>query len=297
MKKLFILVCVALWSTFAQAQWPDRPVKLIIPYSAGGTTDILIRTIQPRLTELLKQPVNIEYAPGASSAIGAAKAAVAKDNHTFLVTADEFVTNTITDPSGNHAMQNFRTVSFLASSPIMIATAVDSPYRDAKANLSNSNISYGNAGVNSISNLLLRKTNPNWISVSYKGGAPMFTDVIPGTVNLSSSSVLQATTYIQAGKLAPVMIYSKNRHPAYPDTPTSHELGIQLDAPVWLGVVAPKSTSDDAVSRISSAFMSAMKDTELTRPLVERGLTINPMDHRQFDTFLQQNARQVKNLL
>lgn len=297
MKKIIAFFLVTLWSSLALAQWPEKPIKLIIPYSPGGTTDILIRTIQPRLTELLKQPVNIEYAPGASSAIGAAKAAVSKDNHTFLVTADEFVTNTITDPSGNHAMQNFRTVAFLASSPIMIATAVNSPYRDAKSILSNPNISYGNAGVNSISNLLLRKTNPNWVSVSYKGGAPMFADVIPGTVNLSSSSVLQATTHIQAGKLVPVMIYSRNRLPSYPDVPTSYELGIQLDAPVWLGVVAPKSTTDDAVSRISSAFMSAMKDTELTRPLVERGLTINPMDHRQFDTFLQQNARQVKNLL
>lgn len=297
MKKLIIFICVAVWSTFACAEWPDKPIKFIIPYSPGGTTDILVRTIQPRLSEILKQPISIEYVAGASSSIGAAKASTAQDNHTFLITADEFVTNSITDSDGAHSAKNFRTVAFLAHSPIMISTGTVNPQRDAKSIISDNSLSYGNAGTNSISNLLLRKTNPNWISVSYKGGAPMFADVIPGTVKLASCSVLQATAHIQSGKLTPVMVYSRNRIPAYPSVPTSYELGIPLAASVWIGIVASKSTTDEAANKMSAAAIAAAKDSVLTQTLTDRGLTIEPMDHRAFDNFLQQNIKQIKSLL
>jgi len=296
-KKFILLVCISVWSAFSYAEWPNKPIKFIIPYSPGGTTDILVRTIQPRLSELLKQPISIEYVAGASSSIGAAKAAIAQDNHTFLITADEFVTNSITDPDGAHSAKNFKTVAFLAHSPIMISTGAINPQRDAKSIISDNSLSYGNAGVNSISNLLLRKTNPNWTSISYKGGAPMFADVIPGTVKLASCSVLQATTHIQSGKLVPVMVYSRNRVSAYPSVPTSYELGIPLAASVWIGIVASKSTTDEAANKMSAAAMTAMKDLALTQSLIDRGLTIEPMDNRAFDNFLQQNIKQIKNLL
>lgn len=296
MKKLVFFICVAVWSTFCQAEWPERTIKLIIPYSPGGTTDIIVRAIEPQLSELLKAPIVIEYAPGASSSIGAAKASLAHDNHTFLVTADELVANSIINPDGPHALKNFKPVAFLAHSPIMISTGVNGS-RDAKTILANNNLSYGNGGVNSISNLAARKTNPKWTSISYKGGSLMFADVIPGTVNLAACSVLQATTYIQSGKLVPVMVYSRTRSLAYPNVPTSYELGVPLEASVWIGVVASRPTTDEAVDKMSKAIQTVLKNSSITQPLVDRGLTIEPMDPRSFAVFLQQNAKQIKSLL
>lgn len=297
MKKILFALCISIFTTLSYAAWPEKPVKLIIPYSPGGTTDILIKTMQPKLTELLQQPIVVEYAPGASSMIGAAKAAQATDNHTFLVTADEFLTNSIVDPDGPHSAKNFRTVAFLAHSPIMIGTRTGSPYTNAKELVKNNSISYGNAGKFSIGNLLLRQTNRNWVSASYKGGAPMFIDVLSGNVDLSSTSVLQATTYIKSGKLVPVMVYSRNRVPAYPDTPTSFESGVPLAASVWLGVVAPKSTSDEAATKLSTAMVTVLNDKPLMQKLVDNGLTIEPKNNKEFDVFLKNNTEKMKALL
>jgi tripartite-type tricarboxylate transporter receptor subunit TctC len=177
----------------------------------------------------------------------------------------------------------------------MISTSTGTPPRDVKYILSDNSLSYGNAGVNSISNLLLRKTNPKWVSISYKGGAPMFADAIPGTVKLAAASVLQTTTHIQSGKMVPIMVYSRNRMPAYPSVPTSYEMGIQITGSVWIGIVASKSTTDEAASKMSAAAMSAMKDSILVQPLVDRGLTIEPLDNLAFDNFLEQNVKQRNN--
>ena len=297
MKKILIAWGVAVFATLSHGAWPEKPIKLIIPYSPGGTTDILVKTMQPRLSELLQQPVIVEYAGGASSMIGAAKAAQATDNHTFLVTADEFLTNSIVEPNGTHAAKNFKTVAFLAHSPIMIGTRVGSPHTDAKKVVSNDRLSFGNAGQYSISNLLLRQTNRNWISASYKGGAPMFMDVFSGNLDLSSCSVLQATGHIRSGKLVPVMVYSRKRVAAYPNTPTSFEMGVPLAASVWLGVVAPVTTSDEAVSRLSLAMLTVLKDQSLMQNLVDSGLTIEPKNSKEFDIFLKNSTTQIKELL
>jgi tripartite-type tricarboxylate transporter receptor subunit TctC len=297
MKKILISLCVAVCATLSHAGWPEKPIKLIIPYSPGGTTDILVKTMQPKLNELLQQPIVVEYAAGASSMIGASKAAQATDNHTFLVTADEFLTNSIVDPTGLHSAKNFRTVAFLAHSPIMIGTRTGSPHTNAKEVLSNDTLSFGNAGKFSISNLILRQTNRNWISASYKGGAPMFMDVFSGNLDLSSCSVLQATGHIRSGKLVPVMVYSRTRVPTYPNTPTSFEMGVPLSASVWIGVVAPTLTTDEATSKLSAAVLTVLKDKELMQKLVDSGLTIEPKNHKEFDRFLKDSTAQIKSLL
>jgi len=295
--KKYLLFALCLWSSLTLAAWPEKSIKIVVPYPPGGTTDIVARAIQPRLTELLKQPIIIEYTPGASGSIGADRVATTHDNYTFLLTADEFVTNGIVDPKSNHRLSNFKTVAFLAHSPIVLTANVNSPYRSAKKLLSTEKISYGNGGTRSISTLLVNKTRPEWISVSYKGGALMFADVIPGTVDIGACSVLQATTYIQSNKLAPIMVYSRTRLKALPDVPTSYELGIPLAGSVWLGVVAPTSTTDEAAHTLSIAIVKALSDPEIAQPLIDRGLTISPKGPSEFNKFIIENKKFVQELL
>lgn len=295
--KKYLLFFVCLWSSFTFAAWPEKPVKLIVPYPPGGTTDIVTRAIQPRLSELLKQSIIIEYVPGASGSIGADRVATTHDNYTFLVTADELVTNGLADPNSNHKLGNFKAVAFMAHSPIILGTNVNSPYKNAKKLLATEKISYGNGGTRSISTLLVSKTRPEWTSISYKGGALMFADVIPGTVDISACSVLQATTYIQSNKLVPVMVYSRSRLRSLPDVPTSFELGIPLEGSVWLGVVGSKSITDEAAHTLSIAIAKALSDPEIAQPLIDRGLTISPKGPTEFNRFITENKKFVQGLL
>ena len=296
MKHIIVFMC--LWlsnlTAFADDNWPRGPVKIIIPYSIGGTTDLIMRTLQNRLADLLKQPIVIEYIPGASAIIGTSRAADADDNHTFLATADEFVTNSVMEPGGKHDASNFRPVALLANSPILITTQSNSAFTDAKKLLSMTRLTYGNAGPRSISAMVLARTNPNWTSINYKGGSPMWVDVISGNIDVGATSVLQAASHIQSSKAVPVMIYSRKRSPFLPHVPTSFEMGVPIEGIVWIGVVAPKQTSKIAVESMSKALLTAMTDGELTRPLIERGLTLDAKNHGQFSRFIDEQQTFVK---
>ena len=284
------IVLIFLWlvglAAYAADPWPQRAIKIVIPYSPGGTTDLIIRTLQNRLADTFKQPIIIEYVPGASAIIGTARAADAEDTHTFLATADEFVTNSVMEPSGKHDSSNFRPVALLANSPILITTQSNSAFTDAKKMLSMTRLTYGNAGPRSISAMVLYRTNPNWTSVNYKGGSPMWIDLISGNIDIGATSVLQAASHIQSSKAVPVMIYSRNRSPFLPNVPTSFEMGVPIEGIVWIGVVAPKSTTKSAVDKMSQALLSAMNDRDLVQPLIDKGLIADNKNPAQFDKFL-----------
>jgi tripartite-type tricarboxylate transporter receptor subunit TctC len=284
------IVLIFLWlvglAAYAADPWPQRAIKIVIPYSPGGTTDLIIRTLQNRLADTFKQPIIIEYAPGASAIIGTARAADADDNHTFLATADEFVTNSVMEPDGKHDSSNFRPVALLANSPILITTQANSAFTDAKKLLSMTRLTYGNAGPRSISAMVLYRTNPNWTSVNYKGGSPMWIDLISGNIDIGATSVLQAASHIESSKAVPVMIYSRNRSPFLPNVPTSFEMGVPIEGIVWIGVVAPKSTTKAAVDKMSQALLSAMNDRVLVQPLIDKGLIADNKNPAQFDKFL-----------
>lgn len=292
-----ILACTFSVSALA-AQWPTQPVKIVIPYGAGGTTDILIRTMQPELSKILGQPVLVVNQPGGQSMIGAREVADATDNHTFLATADEFVTNSITTPDGRHHMSNFRTVTFLAHSPILLGTKKGGTITDIKSVLGQKGITYGNAGGNfAIGKLVLKIAHPNWTPVQYKSGPQMFGDVIAGTTSLSAASVLQSTSYIKNDQIQPLVVFNETRIASLPDTPTAKELGIPLVGKVWLGLVAAKSTTEEAANTLSKAAIKVLNDKDLMKPLIEKGLTIEPRDSKDFDKFIKVNLEEKTKML
>lgn len=294
MRKLFaslmLLIATSAWAT----AWPDRPVKIIIPYAAGGTSDIVARTIQPTLSKLLNQTVVIENVPGANGMIGAKQVAQTRDNYTFLLTADEIVPNTVAEPSGEHALSNFRAVTYMAHTPVVLAVPVTSPYATTADLLRATDITFGNGGTRSAAFFTVTAARPGWTSVPYKGGGQMWPDVIAGHVKASAASAIQTNVHVQSGKVRPMLVFAPKRIATMPDVPTSHEMGIPVSGSVWIGILAPRSTSTDAVQRFAQALNSALKDPEINRQLTERGLIIDVKGPQEFDRYLTDSLASVK---
>jgi tripartite-type tricarboxylate transporter receptor subunit TctC len=281
----------------AQAAWPQKPVRIIIPYSAGGTSDIVARTLQPHLSKTLNQPVVIELIPGANGSIGASRVVATSDNYTFLLTADEIVPNSIMEPLSGHSLVNFRPVTFMAHSPVTLGVRINSPYKTTADLLNADQITFGNGGTRSIAYFTTSAARPNWTGVPYKGGGQMWPDVIAGHVDASAASALQTSGHVQGNKIRPMLVFSRNRLATMPDVPTSYEMGIPISGSVWLGILAPNNTTDQAVSVLSRALITALNDPAIAQPLIDRGLVVEPKGPQEFSKYLQESTTSIKKLI
>lgn len=293
MKKIILLLSLCL-SNYVHAAWPEKPVKIIIPYSTGGTSDIVARTLQPHLAKILKQSVVIELIPGANGSIGAQKVMSINDNYTFLLTADEIIPNSIIEPASGHSLINFRPVVFMAHSPVTLGVNSKSSYKTVNELLKAENITYGNGGTRSIAHLTTSAARPNWTSIPYKGGGAMWPDVIAGHVDVSASSALQINSHVQGGTIKPMLVFNRTRLATMPDVPTSYELGIPVSGSVWLGIVTPNATTDEAVSIFSKAVIVALNDPSIIQSLTSRGLIVEPKNAVDFLLFLNNSTTLIK---
>lgn len=293
-----LTVIAAAFLTASAFAWPTQPVKIVIPYGTGGTTDILVRTLEPKLSKILGQPVVIVNKPGGNTWIGATEVAKSNDGHTFLTIADDIVPNSIKEPNNPGAIDNFTPVAYMAHSPIMVITSTNGKLKDPKELLAANNVTYGNAGsVFSIGNLMLRNTRPDWTAVSFKSGPEMSVNVASQQVTVGAGSILQTSKYIKTGNVVPVMVYSKKRADAFPDVPTSFEAGIPLEGNVWLATFAPKNMSKEAVDKMGRAIIQALNDKELVKPLLARGLAVEPKAAVEFKKFLDNYNKDVRKFM
>lgn len=290
----FLLTLMLLVSGSAMATWPDKPVKIIIPYSAGGTSDIVARTIQPTLSKLLNQNVVIENVPGANGTIGAGRVSLTRDNHTFLLTADEIVPNSVAEPKSDHSITNFRGVSFMAHSPVVLAVGMTSPFATTADLINAKDVTFGNGGTRSAAFFTVSTAKPDWTPVPYKGGGQMWPDVMSGNVQASAASALQTNVHAQSGKLRPMLVFAPKRIATMPTVPTSYEVGIPVAGSVWIGILAPKQTSTEAVDVFAKAISVALKDPENNSKLTERGLIIDVKGPQEFDRYLNESLTTVK---
>ena len=280
-----------------QATWPQKPVKIIIPYSAGGTSDIVARTLQPHLSKTLNQPVVIELVPGANGSIGARRVVATSDNYTLLLTAEEIVPNSIMEPASGHSLVNFRPVAFMSHSPVTLGVGINSPYKTTADLLKAEQITFGNGGTRSIAYFTTSSARPNWIGVPYKGGGQMWPDVIAGHVEASAASALQTSGHVQGNKIRPMLVFSRSRLATMPDVPTSYEMGIPVSGSVWLGILAPNNTTDLAVTTFSSALIKALNDPAISKPLIDRGLIVEPKGPQEFTKYLRESTTSIRKLI
>ena len=269
----------------APAQYPSKPIRVIVPWPAGGTVDGVARVIGPKLTEGLGRPIVVENKAGAGGSIGQAEAAkAASDGHTVLLVFDTHAVNHLLYGNlGYDPFKSFEHVSLIVTSPQVLAGAtnfapstVAELVAFAKANPGKATYATVGAGSSNHLNALLlsNRTGIEMTHVPYKGGAPMMIDLVGGQVNVMFVSAPQAIPQVKAGRIKALAIGSARRIPQLPDTPTVAETLPGFAAQSWVGMLAPAGTPKEIVARLHAELTKTLAEPEVRGKLSAQGFDV-----------------------
>jgi len=295
----------ALWSSGAPAQdYPSRPIKLVVGFTAGGTTDLMARLLAEKLRGTLGQTVVVENKPGANGSLGADLVAKAEpDGYTLYLTTAGVATvyphlsrtpyDTLTDfaPVGLLA---FQSTMLVVNAAMPVASAVELA---ALARANPGKITIAITALGSVSHLGLvlyqSAARVEFQQVPYRGAAHAMTDLLGGTLNGLFGDVPTVLSNVRAGKIKPLAATSKRRSEIFPDVPTFVEQGYaDAVANQWAGVLAPAKTPRAAIAKLNAAIVAAMTDPALRAKLRETGVTPAPGTAEDFgDYFREEYAR------
>ncbi len=269
----------------AQAQtWPDKPLRLVVPFPAGGTVDTVARSVAQKLTESLRQPVVVENRAGAAGAIGSeAVAKAAPDGYTLLMgTASTHGTNPAVQKSLPYdALRDYAPVALVASTPYILvvhpsvkANNVAELLALARAQPGKLNYgSYGSGSSNHLATELFRAiSGADIVHVPYKGGAPAMTDLLAGQVQMMFDVFTTSGPQIRTGKLRLLGVGAPRRSALAPDAPTLAEAGVPgFDASTFFGIFAPAGTPRNVVMRLNEDINRALQTPDLRERLAAVG--------------------------
>lgn len=261
---------VAALPAAAQDRWPTQPVKLVVPYAAGGTTDLIARRLGERLGRELGQVVLVENRPGASTNVGASFVASAKpDGYTLLLGSIFQVLNPVFGPDpGFDLFTKLDPVSLVAEMPFVLAANPKTTYGNgrelvAAAKAAPKRLSVSHAQLDLSLELLNSKAGMELLLVPYKGGGAATTDAIGGQVDMVYALVPVLLPHIQAGKLKPLAVTSNKRFAGLPNVPTFAESGVGFEMTMWYGLFTPGGTPKPIVDRLARATQQIMTSKEM----------------------------------
>lgn len=291
----------------AASAYPARPIRLVVPYAAGGGADNAARAIVPALSKQLGQSVVVDNRAGASGAIGAGAVAQAQpDGYTVLYDASTFAVNPVLRKLPFDALADFIPVTQAVSVPNVMVVATNSPYQSATqfldaARASPGKLTYASYGAGStahlIGELLKREAKLDIVHVPYKGGAPALVDVMGGQVDTYFANAASSLGFVREGKLRALAVTSRERHPDLPQVPTIAELGFPgFEVLEWNGFFVPKGTPPEVVERLSQAIHSALKDDAVRDRLLALGLTPVGSSADQFQAFIRHEMERWREL-
>jgi tripartite-type tricarboxylate transporter receptor subunit TctC len=278
-----VLAMAALVATSAVAQspadkYPDKPIKIIVPFAPGGSTDVLARVIGQKMTESWGQPVIVETRPGAMTIIGTAAAAKADpDGYTLIIVVSNIVTNPALNPTMPYdAIKDFEPVGLLGRAPIVIYTHPGFPPRDVKelvalAKAKPNTLNFGSAGTASMTHLtaeLLKiQQGLEMTHVVYRGGSPALNDVLSGQIPMTFATVIQALPQYQAGLVRALGVAAAERHRSIPDVPTFRAQGFDIQVMEWYGMLAPAGTPKPIVAKLNAEMRRILALPEVAERL------------------------------
>jgi tripartite-type tricarboxylate transporter receptor subunit TctC len=289
----FAAPAVAKAQNLAQAgDWPKGPIKIIVPFPPGGSTDPVARIIQAKLVDQTGWQVIVDNKPGGASVVGASVAAKSPpDGQTWMVTFDSHILNPAFAPSIPYKDSELMNVMQIGRTPQTIAAHPDRPYKtfagvaaDAKARPEK--VSFGVLGGSQALVLatLINKENGLKINlIPYKGGGPLVQDLLGGVTDIGISSLASFSPHIRAAKIRPIAVTGEARTPALPDTPTLAEQGIKaFPSYSWWGVYAPAGVPRPIVDRMHAEITKAVRSPDVTQKFIEQFnmeiLTSSPED-------------------
>lgn len=274
---------------YAQANWPTKQIRFVVPYPAGGGTDYLARLIGERLSKSLGQPVVVENKSGAAGAIGVADVAKAEpDGHTVLITINDPLVNNVAlfkslpyDPQKDLAF-----VAQVVKSPALISANTSQGIKSLedlrKLAQSGQKFSYASWGVGGLGHLagetLNREIKAQMVHVPQRGEGPVVQDLLTQTVSIGLSSVGTAKQHVAAGKIIPLAVMNPQRLSALPQVPTMKELGFRdplFESSVWMAALVPARTPPAIIQRLSSEIRAIANAPDVRSLLVDRGFEMH----------------------
>ena len=302
MKQLQRILAAALigLATFAQAAFPDKPIKIIVGFPPGGPLDTHARLLVDQLQKHLGQPVIIDYKPGAGGSIGANEVIKSPaDGYTLLManTGTMVINPFVYTKNIYQTLRDFTPIARTAQQPLALVVNNEVPAKTftefvAYAKKNPGKVNYGSAGNGGISHLvpemLQDAVGIQMVHVPYKGTAPAFTDLLGGQVQFMAESIPQVGQYLKAGKVRALAMTGKERNNAIPDVPTMAESGVKdFEVVGFYGVLAPARLPAEVTAKLTDAFRKTLANEEVRTRMVTQGADPAFLDSAQFSAFLK----------
>ena len=299
------LLCLAAGPLAAQEAFPSKPIRFIVPYAAGGTTDLVARTVGARMAQTLGQPVIIENRAGAGGNIGMdAVAKSAPDGYTVGMGA---ISTNALNPHIYKKMsfdprKDFTAIGQLGNSTIVLEVGAALPVKNVAELLAhvrkNPGLPYATAGAGTsmhLAGVLFAQTSKtDWVHVPYKGSAPLITDLIGGQVPVAFDNLPASLPHIQSGKLRALAVAGAQRSPALPDVPTLAEAGLKDYAvEPWFGVYGPAGLPAAVAQRLSKALQEALAEPAVKDKLLAAGFTPRSSTAAEFEALTQREYERL----
>ncbi len=283
-KRLAILAAALVAAGPARAAWPERPITMLVPFAAGGPTDVVARIVGDHMSRTLGQQIVVENVAGAGGTTGITRAAqAAPDGYSIMMghmgthgAAPAVYPNLKYDPT-----KDFAPVGLAAGTPILIVAKKDFPAKDLKEFVAHlkanaAKLNEAHAGVGSVSHttcsLLFSVVGVEAARVAYRGTGPALNDLVAGQVDFMCDQIVNLVPQIQAGTIKAYAIATPQRSPALPQVPTTKEAGLPAyQVSAWNAVFAPKGTPPEVVAKLADALMKALDDANTRKRLLDLG--------------------------
>ncbi|HEX7892493.1 MAG TPA: tripartite tricarboxylate transporter substrate binding protein [Ramlibacter sp.] len=289
-------------SVLAQANWPSKPLRIVVPYPPGGSSDIIARAVSNLLAEQLKQSVIVENKPGANGNLGADYVAKsAPDGYTMLLCdvgalaiSPSVYPKLPLDPS-----KELRGATMLAYSPHLLVVHPSVPANNLKELVALSkqkDLNFAVSGTGGAPHLagvaLAQAVGARWQYVPYKGGSQAITDTVGGQTQVMMNGMLATYPHVQGGKLKLLAVSKKTRMPLIGDVPTIAEQGVPgFESGSWQGVLVPKGTPDAIVNRLNRELVFAIRNPDVRARLAGQGAEVVTMSPAEQDQFFAQERK------
>lgn len=292
------LALLTLGPGLAGAAYPDRPVKLIVPWAAGGDTDAILRVVANSMEKFLGQPVVVVNITGASGTVGAREAKNAPpDGYTIYSPHDSIHTTYYTGVS-NVSYRDFEPICLATSTPSILAAYGKAPWNSLKEMLDDARKRPGEltvgATLGSTSHffpaMLARAAGVKFKYVSYEGTAPRMTALLGGHILMGETNLTQLEK-VRAGQMKLLAIATAKRHPEIPDVPTFKELGYDILYAVNRGLAAPKGTPEAVLAKLEGACAKASQDPAVAESMKKQGTLVEFLGRKAYAEFLQKNDK------